>query len=406
MTVYEPDNLLMLKELTVRNFKAVRDSGNIKLKPFNVLVGSNGSGKSSLVEALQTHQAIVLGGLSKCFAEGIPFEDLLNNRAKRMNQSAKESSAEEEDSDPQQGATEKMEFQFLAWLGELEARWDMGIEAPETFDELKIVSEKIDVVEQREDGNRVLIDRNDMKNPNDEFSYLTNFEDGFIVAHKGKLGKPLYHYIAGWSFITLNPEQMKIPVPLTLAKKQITMQNDGRNMAEYLLQIKKQDLQAFNRIIETVQLAIPYIKDIQPALTQEHKRKVYLNMVEESSKIASWLLSTGTLRFVALLAMLHAPSPPSLIVIDEIENGLDPCSLSILINEIRSATENGITQVIATTHSPYLLDLLDLSDIIMAERNEDNCPVFWRPDSQKDLSVWAEKFAPGELYRMDRLKKS
>ena len=40
-----------LDGIRVRNFKAIRDSGALKLTPLTVLIGNNGSGKSSLVEA-------------------------------------------------------------------------------------------------------------------------------------------------------------------------------------------------------------------------------------------------------------------------------------------------------------------------------------------------------------------
>ena len=59
-----------------------------------------------------------------------------------------------------------------------------------------------------------------------------------------------------------------------------------------------------------------------------------------------WLLSTGTLRVLALLALLRHPHPPSLIMIEEIENGLDPRSVHLIVDEIRNAVEMGLTQVI------------------------------------------------------------
>jgi len=43
-----------IDSVRLRNFKAIRDSGVVKLTPLTVLIGNNGSGKSSLVEALLT----------------------------------------------------------------------------------------------------------------------------------------------------------------------------------------------------------------------------------------------------------------------------------------------------------------------------------------------------------------
>ena len=149
---------------------------------------------------------------------------------------------------------------------------------------------------------------------------------------------------------------------------------------------------------------LPYAKDIQPSLTSsEIERKTWLQMAEADFKIPGWLLSTGTLRMLALLALLRHPTPPPLILIDEIENGLDPRSVHLLVEEIRNAVLAGTTQIILTTHSPYLLDLLTLDHLIIVERDRDGHPTFTRPGSSDKLENWTSTFAPGKLYTMGNL---
>ena len=117
------------------------------------------------------------------------------------------------------------------------------------------------------------------------------------------------------------------------------------------------------------------------SITQEIERRVLLEMTEENFKIPGWLLSTGTLRILALLACLRHPYPPPLLVVEEVENGLDPRTINLLVEEFRAAINEKKTQIIVTTHSPYLLDLLDLSQIVVVERVEGGQPVFRRPES-------------------------
>jgi predicted ATPase len=150
------------------------------------------------------------------------------------------------------------------------------------------------------------------------------------------------------------------------------------------------------------------VEDLQPEITSELDRKVYLMMSEDkiAGKQPGWLLSTGTLRILALLGVLRHPKPPPVIIIEEIENGLDPRTIHLLVDEIRNFIESGYGQVIATTHSPYLLDLLKLAQLVVAERDESGSPVFTRPASQKSLIDWAQKFSPGKLYTMGKLKRS
>ena len=101
------------------------------------------------------------------------------------------------------------------------------------------------------------------------------------------------------------------------------------------------------------------------------------------------MLSTGTLRVLALLAMLRHPEPPPLVVVEEIENGLDPRSIHLLVEEIRTAVLTGVTQVVLTTHSPYLLDLLKLDQLVLVARDESGEPRFHRPADDAKLAEWS-----------------
>jgi predicted ATPase len=148
---------------------------------------------------------------------------------------------------------------------------------------------------------------------------------------------------------------------------------------------------------------LPFVSDLQTTVTQAIERLGFLQMTEADFKVPGWLLSTGTLRVLALLACLRHPDPPPLLVVEEIENGLDPRTMHLLVEEFRASMEAKTTQILVTTHSPYLLDLLDLSHIVVVERIDDE-PTFVRPDAQR-LENWAKSFSPGRLYTMGRLTR-
>jgi predicted ATPase len=75
------------------------------------------------------------------------------------------------------------------------------------------------------------------------------------------------------------------------------------------------------------------------------------------------------------------------------------------VDEMRDFVQSGLGQVIITTHSPYFLDLLSLSQIVVVERDENGSPQFIRPDSEKTLENWGRNFAPGKLYTMGALNR-
>ena len=215
--------------------------------------------------------------------------------------------------------------------------------------------------------------------------------------------RKLANLVKSWQFLSLVPDRMGYPLPQKRTGGAVRLARDGSNIAEFLLELREADQTAFDGLIEALAFVLPYARDLQPAITSELERKAWLQLSEANFKVPGWMLSTGTLRVVALLALLRHPTPPPLIVIEEIENGLDPRTVGMLVEEIRNAIELKKTQVIATTHSPYLLDLLALEHLLLVERDASGEPKFYRPMSDTSLAAWRDRFAPGQLYLMDRL---
>ncbi|MFO0759104.1 MAG: hypothetical protein U0359_21610 [Byssovorax sp.] len=65
----------------------------------------------------------------------------------------------------------------------------------------------------------------------------------------------------------------------------------------------------------------------------------------------------------------------------------------------------GRTQVILTTHSPYLLDLADLADLASSSPATGGPPRFDRPGAHEEVRALAERFDPGRLYTMGTLNR-
>lgn len=79
--------------------------------------------------------------------------------------------------------------------------------------------------------------------------------------------------------------------------------------------------------------------------------------------------SFGTRRALALLAMLHDPNPPPLTCVDDIDMGLHPYALDIIVERMRAASRR--TQLIVTTHSPALVNRLQPEELVVCERDWD-----------------------------------
>jgi len=212
-------------------------------------------------------------------------------------------------------------------------------------------------------------------------------------------------FVENWQFLHLNAHDMGKPIIQNRIRRNIQLDYTGRNVAEYLLWLRSQGQEYLDSLIRKMLFVLPYIKEIQPNIQDTFNREIEVLMLEESPKstpLPGWLLSSGTLRVIALLAMFETPKKPSVLFIDEVENGLDPRTVGLLLEQIeREFTERSM-QIIVTTHSPYFLDMVPLSAVIVCEKMAEGSS-FVIPSSQESLDVWKTKFSPGKLYTMGKL---
>lgn len=368
-----PPTRLPLRECRIRNFKAVRDSGLLRLGPLTALIGNNGSGKSSVIEALEALKTLVLDGADAAMRPWHGVEHAWNKAAQRTGARKGRTSAE--------------------------------------------CAKGISVYVSGRSGNDRLKARVVVEAEDEHVDRVTGHYWSAVVpgkmAEAPELLRPdlsvedprLIQMVMGWQFLSMVPHEMTEPRLKRRTGGRPILARDGSNLAQYLQDIFETDSAAFDSILEAMRAVLPYAEDLRPRVTAGVEKKVYLELAERGfrERLPSWLFSTGTVRILALLAILRNPQPPSVVFVEEIENGLDPRTLHLLVSEIASFVEAG-GQVVVTTHSPYLLDLLDLSQIIVVERGESGAPTFVRP-SAADLKHWTGTFAPGALYTMGAITK-
>lgn len=370
---------MKLQSMRVRNFKAIVDSKTVKFGALTVLIGNNGVGKSSLIEALETYQSIVVDGLDIAMQRWLGIEHVRHKAQEaklRLGQPVNPIS-------------------FYLAIGERSRKvrkLSMAINNDPAADRMFIADERI----SRPDG--TWLER-------EQLGAIETYGDrrSLLASALGDYIDEVRH-VLGWQFLALSPDKMGLPVPQQRTRGSVKLARDGSNVADFLLDLRRQSAAAFDGIVETMAYVLPYAKDIQTSLTSsEIERKAWLQMAETDFKVPGWMLSTGTLRMVALLALLRHPNPPPLIVVEEIENGLDPRSIHLIVEEIRNAVLSGSTQVVLTTHSPYLLDLLTLEHLVVVERNAAGHPTFTKPGNSAKLKNWVDTFSPGKLYTMGNL---
>ena len=124
--------------------------------------------------------------------------------------------------------------------------------------------------------------------------------------------------------------------------------------------------------------------------------RVHLYVVERNGrKVSAFSASDGTLRFLGILAALLSPNEGGLYFFEEIDNGIHPNRLWLLMDFIERQTAKGDVQVITTTHSPALLSWI-------RDETFENTSVVYRDE------YWADSVIRpiAGLYNLRELRKS
>lgn len=109
-------------------------------------------------------------------------------------------------------------------------------------------------------------------------------------------------------------------------------------------------------------------------------------------------LSDGTSKLFAYLVLLHDPAPHPLVSIEEPENQLYPTLMITLVEELRDYAMRG-GQVLVSTHSPDLVNQCELDEIFWLEKREGVAVIHRAREDEQLRAFVAEGDLPGYLWR-------
>ena len=175
---------------------------------------------------------------------------------------------------------------------------------------------------------------------------------------------------------------------------------DGEDLVPYLYNLRENDPNMFETIIDTLRAAFPDFDTLTfppvaaGMLSMGWKDKNYTNHIYIHE------LSEGILRFIWLLALLYSSSLSTITMIDEPEVSLHPEMLKILIEVMREASNH--TQLIIATHSDRLVDFLEPGDVVVMDIDDEGFSTATWADTM-DLEAWLDEYNLGDVWHMGRM---
>jgi len=173
------------------------------------------------------------------------------------------------------------------------------------------------------------------------------------------------------------------------------LSNDASNLTAYLRHLLLHDPDLFDQLQRDARSFLPGLERLEFAPVGGASSGHVLQLVEKGLHGPTELheASPGSIRALALLALLYDPRPPKLTCIEEIDHGLHPYLFDRLVELLRKASRR--TQLLIATHSPALVNRLGSNELIVCERRDDGSSAIPSVDPRKVRTM--EEELAGEL---------
>lgn len=381
--VREPPSPVLLRRVRLESYKSIA-SCDVGLGRLVALVGRNGSGKSNFLDALR----FVADGLGTTLDHALRERGGLSAVRRRSADQA-ESFAIGLDLELPEGVRATYGFEIAGHNGGFVVRReDLEVRHPGGRDDYRVESGTVTSSSQA-------------ATPPAARDRL------YLVTASGLPAfRPVYDALVSMGFYNLGPEVMKRPQSPDAGE---LLHRDGSNLGSVIERLRQDAPGELERVQLYLEKIVPGIEAFErvavgPQETIEFRTR------EQGSEVASRFyamsMSDGTLRALGILvavAQLAAKRERVRFVgIEEPETALHPAAAGALVGALREASSS--TQIVVTTHSPDLLDDLDLErDTIVVVQSRDGRSELASIDAASREAVKTHLYTPGELLRMDQL---
>ena len=364
----------MISELKIRNFKSL-ESVDLKLGHFNLLVGANASGKSNFLDALRFLQGVGNGFTLNEILDGKPPSST-NAKWDGIRGGSKFVSFRKQDGTQSESNQIHVTFDDIGITYYGLDKLTYGLTCAVKDGVISISSEIL-----KSDSGNILMDEMTpylVPLPDEEFDVSSNLDVSFDSPLRVVSIYDAWPRVTFWSHSEYPSEMVARCarfVSSELADMQLldllpAMLRDYSSKVARLGELGE----GFAALIHHIETngskpaLLEWLKELRPDEVSDlfaipGAVNDYMAAIKEGNTVfPAPTISEGTLRFIALAAAFFQPSMPKVLVIEEIEKGLHPSRLRLLLELMRSQSKRTGTQVFATTHSPTLLAWLTEED--------------------------------------------
>jgi predicted ATPase len=426
---------MFLKNIKLSNFRTFEEI-EIDLRMFNVLIGTNASGKSNFIQVIRFIKDIAESGLDSAISlqGGIEYaRNVQINSSKDLMIEINFGSEKNNRLLIDDGESS----QKTLGLSILDTKYVLNIEFYKESKRYKKLKEYVELncrfseVSKNKEGKfgePIELKNGKIKiaNIHGDVSYeISDFKDDSIKSFLDKFAPvklrraeksrspprsllelpltPLLFDLAfslrNISIYDIDPKLAKAATPIV---GKTNLDSDGGNLAIILNNIlnNKKNESMFSSLIRDL---LPFIDKVTVKDTGD--KSLITNLAETYSHknyLPAHLLSDGTINITALVIALYFGGDP--IIIEEPERNIHPYLISKIISMMKDVSERQKKQVIVTTHNPEVVKYAGIENILFVKRDERGFSKIYRPYEKDEVKVFLENdMGVDTLYIQDLL---
>ena len=387
---------MRLKSVNIQGYRPFRNFA-APLEPLEIIVGANGAGKSSLFEFLKF--------LRDSLFQDIPPEIVPGSIGQQIFHIP---------------GPEKFQWDIeidtglpigIRYLGELIGPVGRTQVSYERVESSQPFSDKYSnpYIYMDIQGNKGVVQNPDTKKFTQQEIALKRPNQLALSAMTNPSLETLYNlrdYIREWRFYSsfnIANDKIRKSVPI---EQQPILHEDAGNLSSVLFSLMTEHITAFDELQQHLRSVIPGFKGLKVKARGGPGEVIAFwqeSGVDQELSLAD--LSDGILRLICWICLCVQPNPPSLICIDEPDQGVHPRTLPVLAGLFEKASER--TQILLATHSSYFLTQFDISQIAVL-RKENGAAKFIKPGNSPILIDMLDDFGSDEieqLHRSDELER-
>ena len=374
-----------IERIGIQGFRRLKDV-NIEMRPVMALIGANGVGKTSFMDALSLLADSARGAMNRRINEMGGVSEMVTRDVLLPAIILRADMGVADDGPPLEYRLCVMpQGQGYAIMTETLTQSRPGYEEP-----FKHIESSFGNIQFYDPDRKGLVKPN--WEPDASETFLSQVPKMFR-------GPEEFRQTVG-SFAQYGPIDMGRSSPVKMPQQlrpAVSPGPNGEDLGPLLYNLRELDRTKFEAIEDTLKVAFPGFESLSfpivaaGMIAPTWKDKAYRNPFYMHQ------LSEGTLRFLWLAALLQSPGLTTVTMIDEPELSLHPELLSLLADLVREASQR--TQVIIATHSDRLIRFLEPHEVAVMDIGETgSTEMTWADDL--DLDEWLADFSMDEVWQM------